>query len=182
MRRQRLRSRWERIEPRTTTGATARILGYGLRGPEGPLFHETDTSRIGPRNKAMSNEEVIDGFETDSLSGELHHADHVRLAFAYLSRYSPMEALERFAAGLKRFAAARGKAQLYHETITHAYFFLIRERMAGNSATDWDEFARRNADLLQWKPGILERYYRESTLTSELARSVFVFPDKCVEV
>jgi len=130
----------------------------------------------------MSNEEIIHGFEADSLPGEFRHADHVRLAFAYLCLYPHMEALERFAAGLKRFAAARGKAQLYHETITHAYFFLIRERMARDSATDWDEFARQNSDLLQWKPGILERYYRESTLTSELARSVFVFPDKCVEV
>jgi len=39
MRRQRLLLRWERIEPRTTTGAKARILRGGLRGPEGPLFH-----------------------------------------------------------------------------------------------------------------------------------------------
>ena len=130
----------------------------------------------------MSNEQLIHGFEMDSLSGEFHHADHVRLAFAYLSLYPPMEALEKFTAGLRRFAAARGKAGLYHETITHAYFFLIRERMARDSAIDWDEFARQNPDLLGWKPGILERYYRESTLTSELARSVFVFPDKGVEV
>ncbi|HLZ40130.1 MAG TPA: hypothetical protein VKQ11_04170 [Candidatus Sulfotelmatobacter sp.] len=134
------------------------------------------------RNKAMSNEEVIHGFETDSLSGEFHHADHVRLAFAYLCLYPPMEALERFAAGLKRFAAARGKAQLYHETITLAYFFLIRERMARDTTADWDDFSRQNPDLLRWKPGILDRYYRESTLKSELARSVFVLPDKFEQV
>ncbi|HEV3512267.1 MAG TPA: hypothetical protein VGS05_11230 [Candidatus Sulfotelmatobacter sp.] len=129
----------------------------------------------------MSNEEFIYCFEMDSLPGEFHHADHVRLAFAYLSIYPAIEALERFAAALKQFAAARGKAGLYHETITHAYFFLIRERMARGSASDWEQFARQNPDLLQWKPGILERYYRERTLTSELARSVFVFPDKYAE-
>jgi hypothetical protein len=28
------------------------------------------------------------------------------------------------------------------------------------------------------KDGILNRYYRETTLKSELARTVFVFPDK----
>jgi len=63
------------------------------------------------------------------------------------------------------------------ETITHAYFFLIRERMARSGATNWEDFAEKNPDLLQWKPGILDRYYREATLRSDLARSVFLFPD-----
>ena len=127
----------------------------------------------------MTNDELILHFESDALpGGGFHHADHVRLAFAYLCEYPPLEALARFAAALKRFAAARGKPQLYNETITHAYFFLIRERMARFPGCAWEEFAERNADLLTWKDGILGRYYRESTLQSELARAVFVFPDK----
>ncbi len=130
----------------------------------------------------MNTEEYIRQFETDTLPGEFHHADHVRLAFAYLSKFPPLEALARFAAALKRFAAARGKAKLYHETITHAYFFLIRERMERAGDTDWDDFAGRNPDLFEWKPGVLGRYYQESTLQSELARSVFVFPDKFQEL
>ena len=128
----------------------------------------------------MSNEEFIQQFESDLIAeGSFHHADHVRLAFAYLSQYPAMVALEKFSAALKRFATARGKSQLYHETITHAYFFLIRERMARTRASDWDEFASRNPDLLIWKGGILTRYYQETTLQSDLARSVFLFPDKC---
>lgn len=129
----------------------------------------------------MKNDELIRQFESDSLSSDsFHHADHVRLAFAYLCEYSPLEALARFSAALKRFATARGKPQLYNETITHAYFFLIRERMARFPECSWDEFADRNSDLLTWKDGILGRYYRESTLQSEFARAVFVFPDKVV--
>jgi hypothetical protein len=65
------------------------------------------------------------------------------------------------------------------ETITHAYFFLIRERMVREDASDWDEFAANNPDLLVWEGGVLGRYYRESTLQSELARRVFLFPDRC---
>ena len=129
----------------------------------------------------MTNRDIIECFESDQVA-EFHHADHVRLAFAYLTLHTPLEALEKFATALKRFAAARGKAGLYHETITHAYFFLIRERMARNGATEWEEFARQNEDLLQWKPGILGRYYQESTLQSDLARAVFIFPDKVAEV
>jgi hypothetical protein len=127
----------------------------------------------------MTNEQIIHCFETNAISEHsFHHADHVRLAFAYLATYPPLQALENFSAALKRFATARGKSQLYHETITHAYFFLIRERMARCSTANWDEFADQNPDLLIWKNGILTRYYHESTLQSDLARTVFIFPDK----
>ena len=127
----------------------------------------------------MTNEQIIHCFETNAIpEHSFHHPDHVRLAFAYLATYPPLQALENFSAALKRFATARGKSQLYHETITHAYFFLIRERMARCSTANWDEFADQNPDLLIWKNGILTRYYHESTLQSDLARTVFVFPDK----
>ena len=56
----------------------------------------------------MTNAELIDRFETDALAGEsFHHADHVRLAFAYLSESPVLEALDRFVRGLRRFAVAR---------------------------------------------------------------------------
>jgi len=127
----------------------------------------------------MNHQELILQFESDSLpEGSFHHADHVRLAFAYLSLYPVLPALDRFTTALKRYAAARGKVQLYHETITHAYFFLIRERMARSAGADWDEFAESNPDLLAWKDGVLNRYYQEATLRSDLARAVFLFPDR----
>jgi len=128
----------------------------------------------------MNNEDIIRHFESGDVPAEsFHHADHVRLAFAYLSLYAPLAALEKFATALKFYAASLGKSQLYHETITHAYFFLIRERMVREDASDWDEFAASNPDLLVWEGGVLGRYYRESTLQSELARRVFLFPDRC---
>jgi len=127
----------------------------------------------------MNNEDLIRCFENDEvLEGSFHHADHVRLAFAYLSQYKTLQALEKFSSALKRFAAARGKTQLYNETITCAYFFLIHERMARSEGTGWEEFARANSDLFQWKDGILTRYYCQATLTSDLARRVFVLPDR----
>lgn len=127
---------------------------------------------------SMTNDEVISCFESDTLPGRFRHADHVRLAFAYLSEFQPLDALGRFSDSLKRYAAARGKAGLYHETITYAFFFLIRERMVRTQATTWEEFERQNPDLLRWKPGVLDRYYYESTLKSDLARAVFLFPDR----
>ena len=92
----------------------------------------------------MNHHQLIDDFESGVISADsFHHADHVHLAFAYLSEYPLLAALERFTSALKRFAIANGKPQLYNETITCAYFFLIRERMARKEATDWEKFARR---------------------------------------
>src|ERR1700676_4209772 len=79
----------------------------------------------------MTGDQLIKQFEDGTTPrGAFHHADHVQLGFAYLNRYPALEALEKFSAALKRFAAAQGKPQLYHETITWAYLLLIRERMA----------------------------------------------------
>ena len=128
----------------------------------------------------LADAALLRGFEDGTLpASAFHHRDHVRVAWLYLQTEPPLQALDRFAEGLKRFAAAHGQARLYHETITWAYLLLIRERMerAGAGAT-WEEFAAHNPDLLSWKPSILDRYYQPETLGSELARRVFVMPDR----
>ena len=129
----------------------------------------------------MTGEEftLIQRFEADAVPEDsFRHADHVRLAFAYLSRYPALEALEKFSSALKRYVAGRGKPERYNETVTYAYFFLIRERIVRSGAADWDEFARRNVDLLAGRDGILTLYYEVATLQSDLARGLFLFPDK----
>ena len=127
----------------------------------------------------MTGDQLIKQFEDGTTpAASFHHGDHVRLAFEYLYRYRALEALEKFSAALRRFAAEQGKPQLYHETITWAYLLLIRERMAraGRSLT-WEEFAECNRDLLIWKGGVLATLYRQETLDSDLARNTFVLPD-----
>ena len=128
---------------------------------------------------SITHDELIFRFESNAdLDRPFHHADHVQLAFAYLEKYSVLLALEKFSAALRNFATAHGKTQLYHETITFAFFFLIRERMARMEFVGWDEFVHANPDLFIWKDGILTRYYQEATLKSDFARTVFVLPDK----
>jgi hypothetical protein len=132
----------------------------------------------------MTGEELIQQFEDGATPADsFHHVDHVRLAFEYLSRYPALEALEKFSAALKRFAAVQGRATRYHETITWAYLLLIRERMArvGHTQT-WEEFAAHNPDLLIWKGGVLASLYRQETLDSDLARHTFVLPDRTCDL
>jgi hypothetical protein len=128
----------------------------------------------------MEDEEFIERFAACTLPNELfHHRDHIKMVWLYLSRYPVLETLARFSEGLKRFAATHGNPNLYHETITWAYIFLIRERIERSGREQsWEEFADENADLFDWKNSILKSYYCKQTLHSELARRIFVFPDK----
>jgi hypothetical protein len=127
----------------------------------------------------MTERELIERFETFSVPSEgFHHRDHVHLVWAYLRTMPVVDALRRFSTSLKRFAAHHGKTTLYHETITWAYVALIHERMEQRPGLGWDDFCRLNPDLLTWKPSILDRYYQPETLASDLARRVFILPDR----
>lgn len=128
----------------------------------------------------MDDASLVRLFEAGEAPADgFHHRDHVRVAWWCLRETPLPQALMRFAEGLKRFAAAQGKPDLYHETITTAYVLLINERLdAGGRALAWDAFAARNPDLLMWKPSILARYYRDETLSSARAKRTFVMPDR----
>jgi hypothetical protein len=129
---------------------------------------------------ADHDDDLLRQFENCSLPRErFHHAVHIQIAFMYLSKHPVLEVLGRFPEALKRYAAAHGKAGLYHETITWAYILLIQERMRrAGRAQSWAEFESENDDLMTWTSSILKQYYRKETLSSELAREIFVFPDK----
>lgn len=128
----------------------------------------------------MHSDERIRRFEKGATPADtFHHEDHVRLAFDYVCRYPVLEAVQRFSDALKCFAAAQGKAERYHETITWAYLLLIHERVArAGRVQSWEQFAECNADLLLWKDGVLSTLYRRETLDSDFARHVFVLPDR----
>jgi hypothetical protein len=123
----------------------------------------------------VSDEELVARFERGDVA-EFRHADHVRVAYAYLRTMPLLDAIARFRAALRRFAASQGRPELYHETITWAFLLIIHERMERSAGAGWEEFLRENADLLRWKPSILERYYDAEVLGSDFARRVFVLP------
>jgi hypothetical protein len=132
-----------------------------------------------PANPTLTNQAVVSEFERGQAPGEFHHCDHVRVAFAYVMLFPFLQAVENFSAALERFAHSKGKPNLYHETITWAYLFLIRERIVrAPIVPTWEEFAACNPDLLVWKGGVLTTLYRQETLDSDLARQIFLLPDR----
>lgn len=128
----------------------------------------------------MNDRDFLEAFEDGTLPEEcFHHRDHVRAAWLLLREGSPAAALDRFSTALRRFAAAKGKAGLYHETITWAYLLLINERMERcGRHVDWGRFEGANSDLMTWRPSVLESYYTPETLGSDLARRIFLLPDR----
>jgi hypothetical protein len=126
------------------------------------------------------NTSLLEDFEAGTLPLDaLTHEAHVELGWLYARSFPLTTALERFTAALKRFAAAQGKAGLYHETITWAYLILIHERIErGGRDRGWDAFKADNPDLLARQKRALDAYYRPETLESDLARRCFVLPDR----
>lgn len=130
----------------------------------------------------MNDRALVRKFEECTLSGkDFNHRNHVRLAWIYLHESEPLAALARFSRNLKLFAASLGKANLYHETITFTYFFLIHERIKRSEESQtWEQFAASNPDLLLRQKEILKKYYRAETIASDFARDVFVLPDNTI--
>lgn len=126
----------------------------------------------------MTDAELLQGFVSTTLPvDQFHHAQHVRVAWLFVRTHGMPAALGEFTTAIKRFAEAKGAHGLYHETITWAFLLIVSERLARAPADDWTAFAAENADLLSWKPSVLDRYYSKELLGSALARTTFVMPD-----
>ena len=122
---------------------------------------------------------LLEAFVDTTLpADQFHHRQHVEVAWRFVRNYGMPAALGEFTAAIRRFADAKGATGLYHETITWAFLLLIAERQAKCEAARWEDFAAANPDLLVWKPSVLDRYYSSEVLKSDLARKVFVFPDR----
>lgn len=129
----------------------------------------------------LTDDELIAAFLHTTLpTAVFHHRQHVRVAWLFVRRYGMPDALREFPAALRRFADAKGATDLYHTTITWAYLLLIHERYQRNPAADWETFAAANADLLTWKPSILDALYLRDTLRSDEAKRTFVMPDRAL--
>jgi hypothetical protein len=97
----------------------------------------------------------------------------------YLQHLELPSALDSFVTGLRHYATSLGKGGLYHATITYAYLFLIHERIHRLAHPhDWTTFHQHNPDLFVYPSPLLAQLYHQDTLSSDLARQIFVLPDR----
>src|SRR5438067_13619112 len=112
----------------------------------------------------MTAEELLDAFEAGTIDGaEFPHERHVRVTWTLARRHEREEAFRRLVAGIRGIAARAGRPEVYHETITRAWFELI----AGV-----DDLA---AHPEVFDKSLLGRYYSTAALAS--GRESWVEPD-----
>jgi|SRR4051812_929399 hypothetical protein len=123
----------------------------------------------------LSDDEFLEAFRGAKLPlPEFDHRAHVRTGYIMVSRHGLGLAIEHFGKDLRAFAAAHGKAGLYHETITVAFLALINERIVLGGDHGWEAFAEANPDL--FGRNSLAPFYTPEELASAEARRVFLLP------
>ena len=104
------------------------------------------------------------------------HTAHIFVAWSYLQRYDLLTAIERYRRTLLKLTTRLGIPEKYHETITWFFLIVIAERNVTSDGR-WSTFKSANSDLFASDPGILEHYYAEATLRSDLSKRLFLLPN-----
>jgi hypothetical protein len=121
----------------------------------------------------MTDVELTRALERGEIK-DFHHASHLHVAWVYLDESSSVrQAANKMRNTLRRFAAAAGKPEKYHETITLFWVHLLAHAASR---------AERLEDIVHANPQLLEKnfplaYYSPERLFSEEARTSWVEPD-----
>lgn len=120
-------------------------------------------------------QDFLKAFESGALS-QFPHRDHIRMAWLYLRRDGWEQGLQQITGGIQRFAAAKGAAAKYHETITVFWAHVVQYAITQESEiADFDAFVAAYPHLLD--ASIIKRHYSHAVLWSEAARQQWVEPD-----
>jgi hypothetical protein len=125
----------------------------------------------------MTDEAFARAFENGAITpAQFDHAAHVRVAWVYLQEAASLEeALSRMRDGIRRFAAAAGVPQKYHETITVLWMRLLAEVRAAGASGELAEVLREYPALAD--KDLPLQYYSRALLFSDEARAGWVEPD-----
>ena len=125
----------------------------------------------------MTDDEFLRAFFGGWPSG-LHfgHHEHLRLAWLVIDRHGPEPAADIVGQGIRRMAAAQGKAALYNETITRFWLRLLAHVCEASDGLDTIDEAIAAAPLLADKNTVL-RHWSRTVLFGPEARAAWVEPD-----
>ncbi len=123
----------------------------------------------------MTDVELTRALERGEIK-DFYHASHLHVAWVYLAESSSVrEAANKMRNTLRRFAAAAGKPEKYHETITLFWVHLLSRAHAASRAERLDEILQANPQLLEKNFPLA--YYSAERLFSDEARTSWVEPD-----
>lgn len=123
----------------------------------------------------MTDVEMTRALERGEIN-DFHHASHLHVAWVYLAESASVrQALNKMRNTLRRFAAAAGKPEKYHETITSFWVQLLSLARAADCGERLEEIVHANPQLLEKNFPLT--YYSAERLFSDEARISWVEPD-----
>lgn len=123
----------------------------------------------------MTDVELTRALERGEIK-DFHHASHLHVAWVYLTESSSVQqAARKMRNTLRRFAAAAGKPEKYHETITLFWVHLLSRAHAASRAECLEDIVHANPQLLEKNFPLA--YYSTERLFSDEARTSWVEPD-----
>jgi hypothetical protein len=125
----------------------------------------------------MTDVELTRALERSEIANEnFHHASHLHVAWVYLAESSSVQqAANKMRKTLRRFTAAAGKPQKYHETITLFWVHLLARAKARGHGGRLEDIVRANPQLLEKNFPLA--YYSAERLFSDEARVSWIEPD-----
>ena len=125
----------------------------------------------------MTDVELTRALERGEIANEaFHHLSHLHVAWVYLSESSCVDdAAAKMRNTLQKFAAAAGKSEKYHETITLFWVYLLAGIHAVGSRQSLKQIVQANPQLLEKNFPLA--YYSSERLFGDKARSSWVEPD-----
>ena len=123
----------------------------------------------------MTDIELTRALERGEIK-DFHHASHLHVAWVYLTESSSVQqAAKKMRNTLRRFTAAAGKPEKYHETITLFWVHLLSRAQAASRAERLEDVVHANPQLLEKNFPLA--YYSTERLFSDKARTSWVEPD-----
>jgi len=125
----------------------------------------------------MTDVELTRALERCEMANlEFHHASHLHVAWVYLAESSSVQqAANKMRETLRRFAAAAGKPEKYHETITFFWVHFLARVQAASRGESLEDVVSANPQLLEKDFPLA--YYSAERLFSEEARALWMEPD-----
>ena len=127
----------------------------------------------------MDDSEFASAFHMATLPNEeFRHQGHLRLAWLVLRRHNLDEATILVSQGIKTYAAAKGAANMYHDTLTQFWLKLVDHTLAESERTiGFEKLLRRFPLLLDTQ--LPFKHWTRTVLMGSEARQRWVQPDLC---
>jgi len=125
----------------------------------------------------LTDREFVEAFEKCTLRPEhFHHADHVRLAWLYLTGLDYAAAEQRFRDGLIQLAEHFGVPEKFHLTMTLAWLRAVQVRIVPGAESSFEDWIAGHPELLE-RERLLD-YYSKERLADPEARVSWLEPDR----